>query len=155
MTVTSINTNTFLSDFIIFLRDDLRDNITDPIVSFRPSNERFVLTAYPQRAVTYPIITVKDVNSEGLSRLGMQSELHSMRLSLEIRIWARNIKEKDELTQQVINRLRSTQFSGAAPKSTANIHDFNVLSAVNIDEPGDGGVKSKVIEVEYFYILGA
>ena len=153
MTITEISTNTFIADTIILIRDDLRDNITDPISSIRPSTEKFVMTSYPQRAVTYPIITIKDTDVEG-SRLGMRSEMHYMRMELEIRVWARNVKERDELTQDVLNQLRSTQFSGASPKTDAGLHDFTPLSIVNIDEPGDAGPKTKVIQCEYFEIIG-
>jgi len=153
MTVTSVSTNTYLSDTIILLRDSIRDNVTDPIASSRPANETFCRTSYPQRPVTYPIITIRDVN-QSTTRLGIGSELHLVTFTIEIRIWARNVKERDELTQEVINHLRSTYFSGASPKVEANLHDFEVLSAVNVDEPGDGGIKSKVIEIQYSFVLG-
>lgn len=155
MTINSVNSQTFLSDTIIYIRDDLRDNIVDPISATRPSNENFVMTSFPQRSVTYPIITIRDINTEDIRRLGIGSELHLIRIPLEIRIWARNIKEKDELFQVVVNRLRSTQLSGASSKRAANLHDFKLLSATNVDESGDGATKSKVIQIEYVFILGA
>ena len=152
MTVTSVSTNTFLSDTTILIRVDLRTNITDPISAKRDSSEKFVLTAYPQRGVKYPVITVQNTNITTPTRLGMQSELHWTPLTLEIRIWARNVKEREELTQQVINRLRDNQIGGTI---TANLYGFEITSAVNVDEPGDAGIHSKVIEVEYKFILGA
>ena len=60
MTISSVGTTTFLADTIMLIRIEIQDNITDPISSTRPSSEKFVVTAYPQRGVSYPIITVVD-----------------------------------------------------------------------------------------------
>lgn len=152
MTVTSVSSSTFLSDTTILIRDDLLTNITDPLSSSRTGNEKFVMTGYPQRAVRYPIITVVNTNIDTSARLGMQSVLHLTNIPLEIRVWARNVKERDELTQSVINRLRSTDLTTSVP---ANLISFTVQSAVNVDEPGDAGIHSKVITVNYQFILGA
>ena len=152
MTVTSVNTDTFIGDTVILIRDDLRDNITDPISGSRASNERFVMTSFPQRNVRYPIITVQNTNVVGPIRLGMQSELHFVSLPLEIRVWARNVKERDTVGQDVINRLRDNDIGGTVD---ANLHDFTITSAVNIDDPGEEGIKSKVITVQYKFVLGA
>lgn len=154
MTVTEINTSTFLSDTVIFIRDELRDNITDPIVASRVGNEQFVMTSYPQRDVKYPIITVQNTDISTPVRMGMQSELHFTSLPLEIRVWARNTKEKDLLTQDVINQLRGIELDNDGTVN-ASLFGFEVLSAVNVDEPGEGGVRSKVIAVQYKIILGA
>ena len=84
----------------------------------------------------------------------MQSESHLVRIPLEIRIWARNEKEKDELTQDVYNHLRSNQFGGgSASVDDEDLHDFTVLSSVPVDEPGETGIKSQVLEVQYLFIL--
>jgi len=154
MTVTSVETSTFISDTTILIRDDLLTNLTDPISSSRPAREKFVLTAYPERNVRYPIITVMLLSVTDPSRLGMQSEIVFMTLPLEIRVWARNQKEKDELSQQVIERLRGNQLSSGGTIN-ANLHDFRVTSAVNVDETGEGSPKSRVMNVEYDFVLGA
>lgn len=153
MTVTSVNTSTFIADTTILIRDALLNNITDPISGTRASNERFVMTSYPQRPVKYPIITVKNTNIDMPKRLGMQSEIHYTALPMEIRIWARNEVEKDELTQNTINYLRDLEYS-ASGTVVANLLGFKVTSAVNVDEPGDAGIKSKVIGAQYNFILG-
>ena len=154
MTVTSVNTTTFLSDITIFLRDDLLTNITDPISASRPTNHKFVMTSYPQRGATYPLITIRNTNVSDIKRLGMQSELHWINIPMEVRVWARNVKEKDELSQQVINRLRDFELNTSGTVD-AGAHDFRILSAVNVDEDGDGGVHSRIIEISYNFVLGA
>ena len=155
MTVTSVATNTFLSDSTIFIRDELRDNVTDPIAAARAANEKFVMTAYPQRNVTYPIITVQNTDTSVLTGLGMQSELHWINIQLEVRIWARNVKERDQLTQEVINQLRDFELDNDGTVN-AGIFGFDFTSAVNIDESiGDASIRSKVIEFQYKFVLGA
>ena len=99
-----VATNTFIRDLILFIRNDLETNITDPISAKRTSAENFVHSAYPQRPVQYPIITVKTINIADDRRLGKQSEQHMTNITIEIRIWARKVQEKDGLSQRVLNR---------------------------------------------------
>jgi len=113
------------------------------------------MTSYPERPVKYPIITVKAANVADERRLGMRSELTWMSLPMEVRIWARNVKERDELFQQVYNRLRSNQFDGGASSSDDNeLHDFLLRNSFDIDEEGQSGIKSKILEVEYKSVIG-
>ena len=152
MAITSVSSQTFLADAVNLIRDKLRNNITDPISSKRTGNEKFVLTSYPQRPVKYPIITVVDSGTVQPARLGMQSEGTVITLTLEIRIWARNVKERDELFDSVYNWLRTNQFGGSDALTDAKLHDFTLVSAVNVDEPGESGIKSKVMEVQFLFI---
>ena len=149
-----VASSTYLKDTILFVRNDLRTNITDPIATKRPSGQTFVMTSYPDKPVTYPLITVKDVNSSEIQRLGMQSELHFLKIELEIRVWARTASERDELTQNVLNRLRSNQF-GSGSENEDNLHDFLILSTLNIDEPGAQGIHSKIMTIQFTFVLGA
>jgi hypothetical protein len=153
MAITNVSSGTFLSDTINLIRDKLRNNITDPITYSRPTNEKFVLTSYPQRAVTYPVITVVDRNITQPSRLGMASEGTLIRADIEIRIWGRNVKERDELTQQVYDYLRQNQLDASTGLSESNLHDFSLMSAVNVDESGEGGIKSKVCEYRFLVLI--
>ena len=153
MTITNVNSSTFLSDAILLIRDKLRSNITDPISSSRPATEKFVVTSYPQRAVTYPIISVVDRGINQSRRLGMASEGILISLNVEIRIWATNVAQRDELTQQVFNYLRQNQLDTTTGLSESNLHDFTLLSAVNITEDGEGGIKSKVCEYNFLIII--
>jgi hypothetical protein len=152
MAISTINTVTFISDTVIQLRDTLSSNITDPISSSRSAGEKFVMTGYPQRLVKYPIVTVQNTNIDS-QKLGMQSELLMVRIPIEIRVWARNQKEKDFLTQEVMNHLRGIEFDSDGTVK-ASLIDFGITSAVNVDEDGQNTPKSRVITVEYKYILG-
>ena len=138
MAITNVNSATFLSDTINLIRDKLKTNIADPISSIRPANEKFVLTSYPKRPVTYPIITITDRGIIQPGRLGMASEGTLLTIDVEIRIWARNVKERDELTQQVYEYLRTNQLDAGIGLSDSNLHDFTLSSAVNVSEEFTG-----------------
>ncbi len=149
-----VNTSTFISDTVKYIRNELDTNITDPISSLRTGRERFVMTSYPQRGVKYPLITVKVVDMDVPIKLGLQSELHQATITLEIRIWARDIKEKDELTEQIMNRLRGNQLGSGSAQVSESLHDWAVLSFIDVDEPGNGP-KSKVMQIKYMFIYGS
>ena len=154
-----VTTSAFLQETVLFIRDDLDSNVTDPISASRTSRERFVMTSYPLRETKYPIITVKLTGASDVKRLGIGSELHHIKIPVEIRIWARNEKERDSLTQEVYNRFRTNQFSGAGTSSNENLFDFEVVSSVSIDEDqdsiaGESLIKSQILAVEYKFILG-
>ncbi len=146
--VTEVNSNTFLTDVIILVRDKLSSNITDPLSGSRAGNERFVMTSYPQRAVNYPILTVVDNSPSQISRLGMQSEETTLRLNIEIRIWARNVSERDKLFQEIYTFMREDQF-GTDSSTSQNLHDFGLSSVINVDEES---VKSKVMEINFLFV---
>jgi len=142
-----VNTNRLLSETILFVRDDLRANITDPISSTRPSGEKFVMTSYPRRKTTYPIITVRGWIT-GSRTLGQQSSNLEINIKVEVRIWGRNEKEKNNLCDDVINRMKNNQY-GTNSSISADLHDFGLDSAVDVDEEGEEGLKSKVCQYRY------
>lgn len=152
MSITSVSSSTFLADTVNLIRDKLRTNITDPIAAKRNTREKFVLTEYPQRAVTYPIITVVDRGITQPQRLGMGSESTSIIITLEVRIWARNVVERDELFDQVYNYLKNNQLDDSTGLVASNLNGFQLTSALNITEPGEEGIKSKVMEVNFLFI---
>ena len=153
MTITSVNSSTFLADTINLIRNKIQSNVTDPIVSIRPANERFCLTSYPKRAVSYPIITITDRGIIQPSRLGMASEGTLITIDVEIRVWGRNVKERDEIFQEVYDYLRTNQLDTSTGLSDSNLHDFSLQSAVNVDEDGEQGIKSKVCEYRFLIIV--
>jgi len=146
-----INSSSCLSDTILYIRDFLKTNLVDPNALKRTLTEGWIFTSYPKENVTYPIITVIDDGSGTIKRLGMQSILQSYSFTIQIRIWARNMKEKDSLFNQVFEQLRTHQFLSGGSRE-AGIHDFKIDSVVNVDEEGEQGIKSKIIRVKYMYI---
>jgi hypothetical protein len=146
----TISSSTFIQDIVKWVRNTLDTRVTDPISASRSGKDRFVMTSYPQRPVKYPIITVQQIGMD-TSPLGMRSEVQAIRVILEIRIWARNIKEKDEIAQEVIDDLRTYQ-TDTSGSIVQDIHGFRVLSSTNVDELKEP--KSKILEIEYLFIAG-
>ena len=144
-------TTRFIQDIVLFVRNLLRTNLTDPIT--RSGNEQFIVTAYPKRPVNYPIITVKQINLRSPRRSGMQSELRWTEIELEVRIWARNEIERDKLTQDTFNVLRNNEF-GSGSSNDESLHDLQINSGVNVDESGVQGNKSKVFTISYKFTVG-
>jgi len=138
---------TFLKDSLIFIRNKLRANITDPL-SRTGSGNQFIFTSYPRKDIKYPIITVKENGMSTIRRLGMQSELVEMSFPVEIRVWARNEVEKDELSENVFVYLKDNQY-GSGSSVDEDMFGFNLVSSVNVDEPGEEGIKSRITVYEY------
>jgi hypothetical protein len=110
------------------------------------------MTSYPQRTVKYPIITVTLSNSSLVQRLGMRSEGFWTEMEVEIRVWATNMKQRDELSSLVANRIRLNQF-GTGSSTDFGLHDVDITSTVPVTEPGDAGIKSLVYTVTFKAIL--
>jgi hypothetical protein len=143
--------DTLLRDILYFLKNDLSANITDPLN--RTNGIGFIMTSYPQRNVKYPVITIKCTNLKA-PRSGMQTTLQDITITIEIRIWARNEKEKDTLFNQVMSRLTNIQFTASTGSVANDFHNFDILSGIEIDEEGDGGIKSRILQIKYnFYNL--
>jgi hypothetical protein len=140
MTITTVNSSTFIADIVNLIRDKLKTNIS--AVSNR------VFTSYPRSNVVYPMITIVDTGTRQEKRMGMQSEGTALRVGIEIRVWARNVKERDELFDSVYDYLRTDQF-GTSSLTGANLHDFSMDSVVNISEED---IKSKVIQLKFLFI---
>ena len=152
--VNAISGTSFIKDTTIQLRNHLRDTITDPISGARPTGQKFILTAYPDASTVYPVISLQSTDISAGVSLGMQSELHNVALPIEVRVWCQKVSQKDALSQDVLNSLRDIQHTVASGTVQAGLFDFQILSAVNVDEPGVDGIKSKVMTVQYNYILG-
>lgn len=147
----AISTTSFISDMILFLRNSLRTNITDPI-GRTGSGTQFIFTAYPKEGVAYPLITIKNTNIN-TTPMGMQSEVQYCSVDLEFRVWARNSKECDNLSQQLINHLRGIKYGTSSTTENA-IYGFKLNSAVPVvEENGDLSVHSKVLGFTYKCIL--
>ena len=92
-----------LADLFSFIKTSL-STITDTISSKRKATSKFIMTSYPQKETQYPLITIKCTNYQA-PRSGMQTTAQDIKLTIEIRIWATNEKQKDDLFVAVQNRL--------------------------------------------------
>ena len=144
----AIQSDTFIRDVLFFIKNDFLSNITDPLSGVRNSQSKFVMTSYPQRLVQYPLITIKLTNQES-SPAGMQVNAMDVLINIEVRVWGRNQKEKDELANDCYKRLRDIQFTANTGSIANNLHDFRLLSSTELDEPGEDQPKSRILNIQY------
>ena len=149
MPITPVNSGSIIRDVLFFFKDFISGVIPDPITN-RPANQSFIMTSYPTRAVTYPLITLKDVNQFVQNRLGLQSEATQNYIDTELRIWGRNVIERDQTADKVFNQLKNNQIGAGSTSQSFDLHDFRLLNSVNVDTPD--GAKSKVMTYRYLYI---
>ncbi len=149
------STAAVIKDTILEIRDQLQHpSVIDPLASKRPGNSKFVMTSYPRRQVFYPLITVQLEDFTEQEPSGMRSQLMITTITIEIRVWTKNVEELDRLSQDVMNRLRNIQYTGAALSDNQGLHDFKILSTTNIFEEGRDAIRSRVIMVSYMFVLG-
>lgn len=145
-----VSSATVLRDTIFTIKSFLSGNLPDSI-SNRPANQSFIMTSYPTRETTYPLITIKDTNSFDQTWLGLQSEAMAHYIEMEIRVWANNVKNRDDLAGSIYNIMRQNRF-GAAGFTGSELHDMRLLSSVNVDDPS--GPKSKVMSYRFLTLPG-
>lgn len=141
--------NTIIRDILFFLKDQISSNVTDPVSSARGSSSAFVMTSYPEREVKYPMITL-EVNDINQTRAGMQSTAMDIALTVELRIWSKSVAQSDKLAQEILDFLADIQFTGSGSIDN-DFHDFGVGSVLRVDEPGQGGTKSRIIQLNYSF----
>jgi hypothetical protein len=146
-----VSSSTLLTDTILWTRDFLKSKLTDPISAKRASGEKWIMTSFPKENVTYPLITVVDDGAVTVKQLGMQSTMQQITFQIQIRIWARNVIERDTLFNNVYDNLRKEQFNSGGSRE-AELHDFKVISTVNVDDEGENATKSKITRIRFMYL---
>ena len=141
------NRETIIGDVLFFLKDLISSNVTDPISSTRGSSSAFVMTSFPEREVKYPMVVIQ-VTNIGESRAGMQTSTMDVTLEVEVRIWSKSVTQSDKMAQEILDLLGDKQFT-ASGSIDNDFHDVNIGSTVRVDEPGQGGTKSRVIQLSY------
>lgn len=137
-----------IRDVLFFIKNELDTNITDPISSVRGNTSKFVMTSFPDREVKYPLITLEVTNYEG-TRAGMQTTTMDINLTIEIRIWSLSVTQSDKLAQEIADRLADIQFTASTGSVANDFHDFSIGSMIRVDEPGERGVKSRILQINY------
>jgi len=138
---------TIIGDVLFFLKSLISSNVTDPLTSSRGNSSAFVMTSFPEREVKYPMIVIQVTNIEE-QRAGMQTTTMDMRLELEVRIWSKSVTQSDKMAQEILDLLGDKQFTSSGSIDN-DFHDINIGSTVRVDEPGQGGTKSRIIQLSY------
>lgn len=149
--MTAIDTTKIVHDSTLWIRDKV-GTITDPMSGKRVTNSTFVMTTFPDRPVTYPVITVKC--RLGADRpAGIATEARFVALIFEITIWSKSVKERDTLSDSVYDKLRTVTHDSDG-SAASGLYDFRVSDAFDIDEEGAAGLHRKVIKGNYRVIAG-
>lgn len=144
------NRSTLYRDLLFFLKDLISSNVTDPLSGSRGSSSAFVMTSFPEREVKYPLITLEITDTNEL-RAGMQTTAMDVTLTVDVRIWSKSIAQSDKLTQEILDLLANEQFTSSTGSIDNDFHDFNVGSVIPVNEPGKGGTKSRIIQLNYSF----
>lgn len=144
----TVSSATFISDIVLFLKNYLKDNISDPLAR----DKGFVMTSYPKRETNYPLITIRATNISS-RKLGMRSNISFCSFDVEVRIWARDSKESDTITQEVIDSLRQAQYATSGTNEF-ELFDFKLGSTNSIvEENNEATIHSKVCTYNYKVVL--
>ena len=141
----AVNRSAIIKQSTLIVRDLLLNSITDPLTG-RSGNSKFIATAWPERDVQYPVITVEQ---QGYSTVpaGTSSNETIATIGFEINVWSRSTRERDELTGSVIAVIEQNQTVTQA----SGLFDMDFINITSIDEEGKAGVHRKVIELNYLY----
>lgn len=146
----TVTTGSFISDSILFLRNVLRSGIQDPLSGRTGS---FIFTSYPKSNTVYPIITIKNTGIT-TQKLGMSSETSLSNMRYEAKVFSKNSKECDNLTQNIINILRTNQF-GTNSTNDEQVFGFKIDSVVPVvTDDGINTIHQKSITFTYKIFLG-
>jgi hypothetical protein len=146
----AVSSATLLHDSVVYFRDLLLNNVTDPKTSQRPSGYKFCMTSFPERRVFYPIVTVGAELSPDYN-LGMRSENSMITVNITVRIYSKSTKERDELADAVYDFLRGYQL-GTSETIDTGLYNFRLVNMTPMDEPGPDGIHQMIIEFRYEYV---
>lgn len=150
-----INSSRIVKDVTVKLRQILSSGITDPSAAKRDADSRFVMTSFPERPTEYPFMTVRCNLGPG-DRLGISSEGIYIPVNVFVDVFAKNVRDKDELAGSVFNVLRVSQYGVDATTGSgtvvADLYDFTFVGMTDMDEPGKEGIHRKIVECQYKWV---
>ena len=150
----SIADQSILHDVVIRMKTLLASGITDPL-SRGGAGSSFVMAAFPEKKVNFPIITVK-ANMGTSTKMGMYSEMAFIPVNVGLDVWTKSTKQRDEISGSIFNLLRTSEYDIDATTGSGTIlerlYDFKLLGTVDLDEPGKDGLHRKVINCRYNYV---
>ena len=137
---TTLDKSKFLHDSIIYLRDYLNANITDPEAGNR-GKARFVMTAYPEHPTKYPLLIVYQTSMPGrLISIGQSSMVYDEGLTVDVLSF--ETKQRDQLTDEVLYALHNGFSSFSSYKMEfAGIGNVSDTGSFQVAE---GGAKKTV-----------
>lgn len=112
-------------------------------------------TSYPERTTRslFPFVTIAHTGQRSSPMSIADAKGTQFILTFDINVFALNTKDRDVYADKLIYQLRTMQPAASSGTIAQGLHDFRIVSSVNIDEPGKQGIHRKVIGAQYkFYV---
>jgi len=142
--MSTIDPNQIIKKTVLFVRDFLRDNITDPAASSRPSGSYFVLTQRASKTVYYPVILVYHIDSPGIPLCSYSSMFeHTIRIAVDV--YATKLEQVDTITDEILAKIKEkrSQFTDYG------LLDGRIPVVRHNPPPGSETLHRKTIELEF------
>lgn len=148
----SLNPIQIISSALIFIRDELRTDVTDPKVATRPSDNDFIITAYPSHDAFYPHIVIQQVGGSGMPESVNAPITFQYDMLFSIDVMSKSTKELDEICGQVIAQM----LNNVATFRAFGLHAMKMPLLFRNNPVTDPGVHRKSAEyVFYMHIAQA
>lgn len=150
-----LSAGSIVHDVVLAARGWIASGVTDPIAGTRPGSSVFTATNFPTKDVQYPIITIGAKRSTSHT-LGALNDLQQVYVDLQVRVYARNVKERDGLADAVNQTLRTGAYGVSSGSQPLGLFDFKQLNEGDLDEPDDKSkqkVYQKIQTYQYFCVV--
>lgn len=153
--MTTVTLDTLGNSSSIFIRDVIRENITDPKTQER-NGALFVFKGQPQKLpVNYPFI-ILDMSNERQENITICNPLViNDGFSLHIEVWANTIYDRDVLSDQIVSILRTETSHDHDNESLLDKHIIfktAIKSNHDVFKTATELVRIKFIDVDFQYI---
>jgi len=141
---------TRIHDVVLKIRDLLRANVTDPKTATRVATQ-WIFTSYPELStrIEYPLIAITH-SGDTARGLGMRSEGEISTMELEIDIFSKSTRERDIITDSVLNVLRINRLELVDDK----MYNYIRTNAFDNNAQQAEGINRKTITVQYDLVTG-
>lgn len=147
MAQTAISPSTVISNVVLKLKTFLTNNLTAGTV----------YTAYPERAVDYPIVILTHAGLHD-EHISFGSEYKRMFITIRIEVWSKSTKERNDIWDDIYDEMRHhflTADANGDSISGLGLSNPIIVSCVDIDTEsprGRGHIHRKIAEIMFeFY----
>ena len=146
MAMASVSQATIIHDTVTKLRTFLTNNLTAGTV----------FTAYPEKAVDYPIITITHAGMRD-EHTALGTEFKNVYITIRIEIWSKSTIQRDQIWDDIYDELRHHYLTADASGdylANLGLHDPVIVSCVDIDTEsprGRGHIHRKIAEIQFTF----
>jgi len=155
MAMAAVSSATKIHDTVTKIATLLQNNCTDPLVATR-AQAQWVLTAYPERDVEYPIVIINQAGERD-EHASIGSEYKLCFITLRVEVWSRSTKERDEVWDDVYDELRhhyTTVDANSDSVTSLGLYDMIIASCMDLDTEapkGRGHIHRKIATIQFTF----